>query len=213
MRKELARTVLVVGSAAVAMVMGISPAMASGTWTVTGGPSFTAVQSGSITINDSTSSGSFACSVAGASGSVTDQTHAANANVGSMTSLTFGSASHKCSGPLGATATISEKSGTTALMTANSFAGGVTSGVADIDIVFTISSILGTCTAEAKGPVSFTYDDSTGRLQFISTGSGLTVTSTSGSCAGIIKSGDVLFISGTIIVTGSPVSVIEISQP
>ncbi len=213
MHRKLARAFLAGLTAAVAVLLGTSAAMASGTWTVTGGPRFTAAQSGTVTISDSTSGTAFSCAVATAAGSVTDQSGSANANVGSITSLTFGSASHKCTGPLGSTATIAEKAGTTASVTATSYSSGVTDGTAEIDIVFTISSILGTCTVEAKGLVDFTYNDSTGVLQFTSIGSSLVVTSTSGACAGIIKSGDHLSISGTIIVTGDPINPIKISQP
>ncbi len=107
--------------------------------------------------------------------------------------------------------------GTISTLNAVSFAGGVTTGtITGVDHILTISSFLGTCTAEVKGTAGAKYTNSSKLLQFVTTGDSLTVTSTSGSCAGIIKVGDVVtFASGTggETVTGSPTAVISVSQP
>ncbi len=88
--------------------------------------------------------------------------------------------------------------------------------ITGFDEIMTISSILGTCTAEIKGTAGFKYTNSTKLLQLTTAGDSLTVTSTSGSCAGIIKTNDNFTIStgtGGITIIGSPTSPIQISQP
>jgi hypothetical protein len=80
----------------------------------------------------------------------------------------------------------------------------------------TISSILGTCTAEVKGTAGITYTNSSDLLKFTTAGDSLKVTSVSGSCSGIINVNDVVTFnsgSGGETVTGSPTNPIQVSQP
>jgi hypothetical protein len=219
MRKHIARTLLVAGTVVGALGLAVPAAMAAGTWTVTGGANFTSAQSAgtTFTLSDSTSGLSFTCTVGAGAGKVTDQTSSTNTAIGSITSSSFGSSAHKCNGPLGSTGTDAQKAGTTSTLNAVSFAAGVTTGtITGVDHVLTISSILGTCTAEVKGTAGAKYTNSSKLLQFTTTGDSLSVTSTSGSCAGIIKSGDVVTFasgSGGETVTGSPTAAISVSQP
>lgn len=219
MRKQLARTLLVAGTAVAAMGLAVPAAMASGTWTVTGGTSFTSAASSgtTFTLTDATSSTSFTCTVGTGTGTVVNQSGSANTAVGSITASTFGSSAHKCSGPLGSTGTDTQVAGTTSTINAGSFASGKTTGtITGIQHTVSISSILGTCTATVKGTAGITYTNSSHLLQFTTAGDSLTVTAASGSCLGIIKVNDVVtFSSGTggETVTGSPTASIQISQP
>ena len=170
-----------------------------GTWTVTGGPNFTATASAgtTFTLTDTTHSASFTCTVGTAAGSVTDQVSGPNP-FGTVTASTFGSSTHKCSGPLGSTGTDTQKSGTTSKINGISFAGGVTTGtITGVDHVITISSILGTCTAEVTGTAGVTYNNATRLLQFTTAHDSLTFTSGTGGET----------------VTGNPNNPIQISSP
>lgn len=219
MRKHIARTLLVAGTVVGALGLAVPAAMAAGTWTVTGGANFTSAQSAgtTFTLSDSTSGLSFTCTVGAGAGTVTDQNMAANTAIGHITSSSFGNSSHKCNGPLGSTGTDAQKSGTTSTLNAVSFSGSTTTGtITGVDHILTISSFLGTCTAEVKGTAGAKYTNTSKLLQFVTTGDSLAVTSTSGSCSGIIKVNDVVtFASGTggETVTGSPINPISVSQP
>ncbi len=218
MRKQLAKTLLVAGTAVAALGLAVPAAMAAGTWTVTGGASFTSAQSTgtTFTLSDSTSGLSFTCTVGTGTGSVNVQSGGPSV-LGQITGSTFGSSAHKCNGPLGSTGTDTQKAGTTSTLNGVSWAAGVTTGtITGVDHILTISSILGTCTAEVKGTAGAKYTNATKLLQFTTAGDSLAVTSTSGSCAGIIKVKDVVtFASGTggETVTGSPTAAIAITQP
>ncbi len=212
MRKRLG-AILAAGTLLAALCQASPPAMAAGTWTVTGGPNFTGTASSgtTFTITDTTSGASFTCTVVTVTGTVIDQSGGANA-IGHVTSITF-----KCQGPLGSTATGTLKVGTTATINASTFSGGVTTlTFTGVDIVMTINSLIGTCTAEIKGTAGAKYTNSSHLLQFTTAGDSLSVTSASGACTGIIKVHDVITISsgtGGITLTGSPTSSIQISQP
>ncbi|SRR5712691_92489 len=217
MRKQLARTFLVAGTVVAAMGLAVPAAMAATTWTVTGGPSYTATASSgtTFTLTDTTHSATFTCTVGTAAGSVTDQTSGPSP-FGTVTSSAFGSSTHKCSGPLGSTGTSTQKAGTTASINGISFSGGVTTGtISGIDHLFTASAFGINCTAEVTGTAGVKFTNSSHLLQFTTTGDSLTVKSASG-CAGIIQTGDnVTFSSGSggETVTGSPTSSIQISSP
>ncbi len=223
MRKQLMRTLLVAGTAAAAVTLAVPAAMAAGTWTVTGGPNFTSSASTgtTFTLSDTTSGLSFTCTVGTGAGTVTDQTSNANTAIGHITSSGFGSSTKKCNGPLSSTGTDTQKAGTTSVLNAGTFSGGVTTGtITAVDHVLTISSFLGTCTAEVKGTAGAKYTNSSHLLQFITTGDSLKVTSVSGACSGIISVNDVVtFASGTggETVTGTTntgtSSPITVSQP
>ena len=152
-----------------------------------------------------------------ASGTVTDQNMSMNTTVGTMSALAFGSLTKKCAGPLGSTATSVQQAGVQITLMVNSSAAGVVVGVVvGVDLVTTISGIFGTCASEIKGSAGIQYNTSTGLLQFITPGDSLSVSSTSGSCPGLPKTGDVMTLSsgtGGLAVTGAPVNPILISQP
>ena len=212
MRNPLIRTLLAAGTAIAAMSLSVTPAMAAGTWSVTGGPNFTAAVSGTITLTDTTSGLGFTCTVGSASGTVVDQSMSTNTAIATISGFFFGSASAKCHGPLGSTGTLTLKAGTVPTLNAVSYSDGVTTGtITGLDLILTINSI-GTCTAEIKGTAGFTYTNSTHILRLTTAGDNLKVTSTSGACTGIIKTGDAITITGELVITGSP-NPIQISEP
>ena len=221
MRKNFVRAVLVAGTAAAAVSLAIPAAMAAGTWTVKGGTNFSsaAAASTTFTLSDTTSHLSFTCTVGTASGTVINETSGTTTAIGSITASAFGSAAHKCNGPLGSTGTSTQAAGTTAVLNVASYNAGtkVTTGtITSITHNLSISSALGSCSAVVKGTAGVTYNNTTSLLQFTTAGDSLSVTSTSGSCTGIIKVGDVVtFTSGTggETVTGSPVNPITAEQP
>ncbi|HXS63963.1 MAG TPA: hypothetical protein VN767_14010 [Streptosporangiaceae bacterium] len=212
MRKQLARTFLVAGTAIAAMGLAVPAALAAGTWTVTGGPSFTSSGTGTFTLTDTTHSATFTCHVGAAAGTVTDQTSGPSP-FGSVTSSSFGNSSNKCSGPLGSTGTSNQKAGTTAHINGTSFAGGVTTGtITGVDHKFTASAFGINCTAEITGTAGVTYNNGTHVLTFTTAGDNLTVISASG-CLGIIQVNDKVTFTGSETVTGSPTNPIQISSP
>jgi hypothetical protein len=219
MHKHLVRTLLVAGTVTAAMGLAIPAAMASGTWTVTGGTSFTSTASSgtTFTLKDTTASLTFTCSVGTGAGTVKDETSGTVTAIGSITSSTFGSSSKKCSGPLGSTGTATQAYGSTMTLNVASYSSPTTTGtITNVDVVMTVSSILGTCTATVKGTAGITYNNTSKVLGFTTSGDSLEVSSTSGSCDGIISSGDaVTFSSGSggETVTGSPTNPIQVSQP
>jgi hypothetical protein len=219
MQRRLARTFIVAGTVSAALSLAIPAAMAAGTWTVKGGTNFSSTASSGtkFTLTDKTASVSFTCTVGTGSGTVTDETHGTKTAIGSIKASTFGSSTKKCSGPLSSTGTDTQKSGTTSTLNVASYSNGVTTGtVTGVDHILTAHSPFGTCTAEVKGTAGVTYTNSSHLLKFTTTGDNLKITSTSGSCAGIIKTNDVVTFnsgSGGETVTGSPVNPIQISQP
>ncbi len=221
MRKQLLRTLLVAGTAAAAVSLAVPAAMAAGNWTVTGGANFTSTAAAgtTFTLSDTTSGLSFTCTVGTGTGTVHDQPSGPNTAVGTITAATFGSAAHKCNGPLGSTGTDTQKAGTVSTLNAVSYVAGTgttTGTITGVDHVLTISSFLGTCTAEVKGTAAGTYTNGTKLLAFITAGDNLAVTSATGSCAGIIKVNDkVTFTSGSggETVTGNPTNPIVITSP
>jgi len=222
MRKQLLRTLLVAGTTAAAVSLAVPAAMAAGNWTVTGGANFTSAAAAgtTFTLSDTTSGLSFTCTVGTGAGTVNDQPSGPNTVIGTITASTFGSSAHKCNGPLSSTGTDTQKAGTVSTLNAVSYnaagTGTTTGTITGVDHVLTISSFLGTCTAEVKGTAAGTYTNGTELLAFITAGDNLAVTSTTGACAGIIKVNDkVTFASGSggETVTGNPTNPIKITSP
>lgn len=219
MRKQFARVVLAASYVAAIMALAVPPAMAAGTWTVVEGPRWTSVTSSgtTFTMTDTTANLSFTCTVGTANGTVINESMGTNTAIGAITGSTFGSPMARCSGPLGSTATESQKTGTTATLNVGSFSLGVTTGtITDVDEIITITSILGPCTAEVKGTAGVTYTNSSQLLKFTAAGDNLKVSGTSGICGGIIRANDVITVnsgSGGETVTGAPTNPIQISQP
>lgn len=194
MRKGISRLFLGGGVIAAALAVAL-PASAAGTWTVSGGTSWSAsLQSGaSVKLSDTTSGTSFTCTVSTAAGTIKNGTGLSGTGIGTVTSSTFGTSSSKCSGSFGATGTATQVSGHTESIDAISYNSttGVTSGdVSNVAVTLSISDLFGSCTAVVTGTADSTYTNGTHVLAFTNAGS-LTVASATGSgCAGVIKAGD-----------------------
>ncbi len=219
MRKHIARTLLVAGTAAAAMTIAVPAAMAAITVTVTGGPNFTSTASSGTTFTLTDGSNTFHCTVGTGAGTVHDQSKGSPTGIGSITSATFGSSAHKCTGPLGSTGTDTQTSGTTTTLNVTSISGSVVTGtLTGVNHTVTINiPLIGTCTAVVKGTAGVTYNNTSSLLGFTTAGDSLSVTSTSGSCAGLVKVGDTVTFSsnsdGGETVTGSPTNPIQITTP
>lgn len=223
MLKQAARIVLAGCTIVAALSLASPMAMAVGTWTVTGGPAFTAsTASGTtFTLTDRTNDSAITCTVATAKGNVTDQSSSANTRVASVTSSTFGDSAHKCSGPLGSTGTITQKPGTTATLNALLYGDGLTTGDIDgADLVLTLTSILGTCSAQITGTAGFSYINTSHLLSYLTVDNDLQVISTSSTgfgCSGIIQvDNEITLRSGTggvRVDVSIPLAPIQISQP
>ncbi len=216
MRKRLSRALLAAGTVTAALCLAVPVALAAGTWTITGGRNFTGVlSSGStVTVTDVTKNLTFACTTGTIAGTFADQSMSTNTAIGSVTKLTFGDNTHKCTGPFGSTATFTLKAGTTATINAGSYSAPVTTGtITNLDLIMSASGILGNCTAEIKGTAGITFNNTTHLLAFTTAGDDLRVTSTTCSFFSV---NDMITIStgnGGFVLTGSPVNPIQVSQP
>jgi len=210
MRKQLARTILAAGTAAVVLSLAVPPAMAAGTWTVTGGPNFTAKPATGATFKLTDGANSFTCTAASAAGSVTDQSKSTNTNIGSVTASSFTS----CTGAFNSKGSDTQKAGTTSTLTVSSFSSPVTTGtITGVDHILSITSPI-SCSTEVTGTAGVTYNNTTHELNFTTAGDNLTVVGT--GCNGIINQGTHPTFSssgGGEVVTGSPTNPIQISQP
>jgi hypothetical protein len=215
MRKLLTRISLAATATVVALSLGSQAAFAAGTWTVTGGPGFTgSPQPGtSFMFTDTTNGKTVSCTKAMFAGTITDQSGSTNTQIGSLSSFGFSS----CTGPMGLAASATAGTGTTISVSAyNATTGTVTGTLLNVSLVFTITTILGVCTASIKGIAGFSYLNSSSLLRFTTAGDALQVTSISGSCAGLFARADVITLSsgtGGLIITGSPINPISIRQP
>ncbi len=220
MRRRPARMLVAAGTIAVALGLAVPPAMAAGTWTVTGGTNFTmAFAPGTtFTLSDTTVGISFTCTAGTGAGTVINETSGTDTAIGSISNSTLGNAAHKCNGPIETTFTAAQKSGDVETLNAVSYNSATkiaTGTITNIDLLLTIN-FLSTCAAEIKGTAGVTYDNTNSLLQFITAGDALEITSTSGGCAGLIATGDVVtFKSGTggESIAGNPLNPITIEQP
>ena len=217
MRTQLAKISLAATAVAALAVFTGPAALAAGTWTVTGGTSLSgAPASGTtFTFTDTANSQSLACTGGAIAGTVTDESGSANAAVSALTSLRFTS----CTGPLGLSGSVAQATGTAATLNATSYNSGsklTTGTITSLNLNMTLSGALGTCAATIKGTAGITYSDTTLLLRFTTAGDSLKVTSTSGSCAGFVATGNPITLSsgtGGFILTGSPTNPIVIKQP
>jgi hypothetical protein len=151
------------------------------------------VASGStINITDTTAGLTTTCTT----GAIAGTTQAGNPPVLAMTSFTLGSSSKRCTAPLGGTATFALASGISVPVNYTSYSGGIVAfSMASMKVVLTETGPAGTCTAQIAGSAGVTYNATDDLLQFTPAGDSLKVTDTSGGCAGLVKTGDVLTIN------------------
>ncbi|BBA97007.1 hypothetical protein RVR_2555 [Actinacidiphila reveromycinica] len=185
---------VVTGAAfAAAIGLAISPASAAGTWTVTGGGSFTGTSTNTV-LKDTVTGTTLTCKTSTATGSAANTTGASGTGIGSIATVSWSS----CSGPLGITFTVTAD-GLPWALNAVSYSGGVTTGT--LTGVKAHISGLG-CTATFAGATSTTaatlnvsYTNSTHDLKVLGTGN-LHAYNVSGTCLGLINTGDATTYSG-----------------
>ncbi|WP_335982679.1 hypothetical protein [Streptomyces sp. CA2R106] len=199
---------VVTGAAfAAALGLAISPASAAGTWTVTGGGAFTGTSTNTV-LKDTATGTTLTCKTSTATGTAANTTGASGTGIASIASVAWTS----CSGPLGITFTVTAD-GTPWALNAVSYSGGVTTGT--LTGVKAHISGLG-CTATFAGASSttaatldVTYTNSTHDLKVLGTGN-LHAYNVSGTCLGLINSGDATTYSGDYTV--SPTT-LQITSP
>lgn len=217
MHKQLKRAILATGTVTATLCLAVPAAMAAGTWTVSGGPSFTSMQSNgsTFTLTDTVTGSHFICTLATAAGVVHNEKQGDNTAIGSVTSATFGDATHLCVGPLTLTGTASLAPGATPTLNAGSYDSNtfvMTGTITGFDEILTA----GGCTIEVKGmgTAGVTYSDLTSLLQFTTSGDNLSVKSNNCKGFGFNPTDAVTFSStGGETVTGNPNNPITVSQP
>lgn len=197
--RKIAAAATVAGAGALALVFS-SPALAL-TWTVTNGGAVTAVNSGSITFQDVTAGISAACTSGSGTGSVPN---GFNTPVGTLSSLALSSCA-SVSPPISFTLTVSVAGSAINVTGPTNYSihpSGVTPGNIT-GVTVSASAFGGLCKLTAGGgSLNGSYTNGTGALT--TTGAtGVTVTSVTAGCLGIVKKGDVANLAGTFIVSNS----------
>lgn len=199
MRKLSTRTksTLVAGVAAAAALgfVAAGPASAAGTWTVSGGGSFSATAT-NPTLTDGSTGTQLVCTSSTASGTAANGTGLSGTGIASISAVSWSS----CSGPLGITFSVTP-GGLPWAVNAASFSGGVTTGT--LTGVTAHISGLG-CTADFGGATSgstatlnASYSNSTHTLTV--SGGNLHAYNVSGTCLGLINSGDAATYSAAYV--------------
>ncbi|MFF8828378.1 hypothetical protein [Streptomyces sp. NPDC015131] len=163
----------------------VSNPAASDAFSATNVPGVTAV------LTNVTTGATITCTVYAANGTAVDGVYSSGTGLATLASATFGTAATKCNGPLGSKWVSS--SAQPMKLNGVSYSGGVTKGtLTGVKVNLTGTSLLGTCNATIEGSANTgTYTNSSGVLEIVpDTTPALTVTSASGSCAGLINTGN-----------------------
>lgn len=196
---------VVTGAAlAASLVLAISPASAAGTWTVTGGGAFTGTSTNTV-LKDTVTGTTLTCKTSTATGTAANTTGASGTGIASIAGVTWTT----CSGPLGITFTVTADNTPWAL-NAVSYSGGVTTGTLT-GVEAHISGLGCTATfagASATTPATLdvTYTNSTHDLKVLGTGN-LHAYNVSGTCLGLINSGDATTYTGDYFVSPTTLAI------
>ncbi|ORT55703.1 hypothetical protein [Streptomyces sp. CB03238] len=138
-----------------------------------------------------TTGATITCSVYAATGTAVDGVYASGTGLATISSATFGTSATKCNGPLGS----KWVSSSVQAMKLNgvTYSAGVTKGtLTGVKVSLTGTSLLGTCNATIEGAANTgSYTNATGVLEIVPDATpALTVTSATGQCANLIKTGD-----------------------
>jgi hypothetical protein len=201
----LSKGTLVTGAAfAAAIALAASPASAAGTWTVAGGGAITAVSTNSVLTDGSTGT-QLKCTASNAAGTATDGTGLSGTGLASISTVSWTS----CSGPLGITFSVAAQ-GLPWAVNAVSYSGGVTTGTLT-GVKAHISGV--GCTADFGGATSgsaatldVSYTNSSHTLTIKGTGD-LHAYNVSGTCLGLINSGDAASYAADYVVTPSTLAI------
>jgi hypothetical protein len=201
------KTLVIAGAAAATMAIGIMPANAAGTWTVTAGSAtagkiialkgVTQGASPQIHFTDTTTSTDLTCDSGTAGGSTTTGSGLPGAAIGKINgaSTTW----VNCLGPLGIQLTPTGH-GT---WTINALRYNATSGTTTGTITGANATVAGTgCSFTVKGSVPITYKNSTQLLTVKNTQSNLVVSRVTG-CFGAVNNGDAASFSAKYKLTAN----------
>jgi len=191
----LAKSGLFTGSAiAAALVLAAGTANASGSWTVTGGGSFSATSTNS-TLTDPSTGTQLKCTTSTANGGADNAVGRDGNQIAHIDSITWAS----CSGPLGITFTVTAKNLPWYLNAVSYSAPIVTGTLTGVE-----ASIGGFgCTADFGGAggagtpatLDVQYNNTTHTLTVLGTGD-LTTYNVSGTCLGLLNNNDVVSYKG-----------------
>lgn len=204
--RKLTKSSIVVGAALAAAVgFSTSPASAAGTWTVTGGGSFTAVATSPI-LTDTNTGTQLKCTKSNAAGSAANGTGLSGTAIASISSVTWTS----CSGPAGISFTVTAQ-GLPWKLNAATYSAGVTTGT----ITGVKAHISGLCNADFNGPTAGSTATLTGKYTnsthvLTVSGGNLKAYNVSGICLGLINNGDSAVYSANYVL--SPAT-LQITSP
>jgi hypothetical protein len=164
-------------------------------WTVSPGGSFNAKAS-AVTLKDTKTGAVISCKSSDASGTLQKGKGLSSTGIGSISALSFGT----CTGPVGLKLTVTPNT-LPFMLNALSYKGGITGGtITGLDATVSgpscSATVDGTAADGLDGQVAFSYSNSSGRMQDLTSGDNLTIYNVSG-CAGLINSGDPLTVSAT----------------
>ena len=192
-----------VAAAALFSALGLATsASAAGTWTVSGVPSSGTWSANSTNpmLNDPNTGTQLTCTSSSVSGSATNGSGLSGTGILRITAASWSS----CSGPLGITFTVTPQN---LPWTVNVISYDPTTGVVTGTITGVEAHISGVgCTADIRGPsattpgtLNFTYNNATHVLTI--TGGNLHLYNVSGSCLGLLNSGDPVSYTGSYTLT------------
>lgn len=211
MRKFIGSSLLVGAAAGGAIALSATAAFAAG-WTVTNSNSngHFSVASSHIVFTDVATGSVFTCTSSTINGNAPAGTGRANP----IATIINGSFSG-CTGPLGSTGTAAISSGDLNAVSYNSATDTVTGNIINVGASLNINSILGACTGAVGGSIGTTdgtantangqdtYANGSGTLDIKADPAPqrLTITGTSGNCAGLINKGDPVTFAATYVGT------------
>lgn len=166
------------------------------TWTASPGGAITAKSAGAVTLADTSTGTDVTCKSSSASGTLKKGSGQAGAALASITKLSLTG----CAGPDGLTFDGTANALPWDLNTQYYAKGGVTGTITGIDATLSgtgcTATLDGTAAGADNGQVDVSYANSSGTLTVLPTGGNLTLGKVSG-CAGLLKSGDGMTLSGS----------------
>ena len=204
LRRPASIVLTIAAVAAAAGMVAPSASAATKTWTITKGGAVKAA-SKNFTFTDVTAKASLHCKAATAKAKLKSGKHLPGVNAGLVTAAT-------ASGCAVAGVTVTIKPGHLPwhlnLVSYNAKTGVTTGTLTGLHINFGVPAI--GCTAVVDGPgkkpanngmVKVTYTNKTGALAILKTGGNLHLFSVAKACAGVVKNGDSIAVTGTYTVT------------
>jgi hypothetical protein len=203
--RQISKATAVAATALAAVVgFGTTQASAAGTWTVSGGGSFTA-KATTPTLKDTTTGATLSCTSSSAAGSAPNGTGLSGTPIATISSVSWVS----CTGPLGISFSVTAKNlpwslnATSYNASTGTTTGSLTGVEASISGTLCSASFAGT-SATSPATLTGTYVNSTHTLTI--SGGNLHAWGVSG-CLGLINNGDAASYSAAYVVTPSTLKI------